>query len=308
MRARNIKPGFYKNADLAECSIMARFLFPGLWMLADREGRLEDRPKQIKGEVFPFDNVDVNSLLDELSAAGMLIRYAYKEKRYIQISNFLKHQRPHNNETASEIPEFSDTCTKVESTFDQGEKHFALNDITLMMNPSSLNDESITTPNGVSCDHPKKSPINYEFFKRTWKEYLPSLPQVERLTDARKAALRNRWNDFEHDEQAWFKLLKKIQGSDWLMGRNDKGFTATFDWVLKPANMTKILEGNYDNRGNQNGTHQPIQPAKPTWTSEAERVAAHYRALAAEEDELERQRATQLCAEPDLLIAAEVRD
>ena len=33
-RARNIKPGFYKNEDLAECSLTARFIFPGLWMLA----------------------------------------------------------------------------------------------------------------------------------------------------------------------------------------------------------------------------------------------------------------------------------
>jgi hypothetical protein len=146
MRARNIKPGFYKNADLAECSVMSRFLFPGLWMLADREGRLEDRPKQIKGEIFPFDDADVNALIDELAGAGMLLRYIKDGKKYIQILNFSKHQRPHANETKSEIPEFSDTCTKVESTCNQGEKHFALNDITSSLNPSLLNDESLNAP------------------------------------------------------------------------------------------------------------------------------------------------------------------
>ena len=46
-RARNIKPGFFANENLAECDPLARLLFAGLWCLADREGRLEDRPKRI---------------------------------------------------------------------------------------------------------------------------------------------------------------------------------------------------------------------------------------------------------------------
>ena len=59
-RSRNIKPGFFLNDDLAECEPLARLLFAGLWCIADREGRLEDRPKRIKIEVLPYDNCDVN--------------------------------------------------------------------------------------------------------------------------------------------------------------------------------------------------------------------------------------------------------
>ena len=62
-RSRNIKPGFSRNEDLAECSVWARLCFALLPTLADREGRLEDRPKRIKGDLFPFDNVDVDPLL-----------------------------------------------------------------------------------------------------------------------------------------------------------------------------------------------------------------------------------------------------
>jgi hypothetical protein len=105
MRARNIKPGFYKNADLSECSIWARHLAPGLWMLADKAGRLEDRPKQIKGEIFPYDDVDTNSLLDELALHHHIIRYEVDGKRYIQICKFKEHQRPHSNEVESSLPE-----------------------------------------------------------------------------------------------------------------------------------------------------------------------------------------------------------
>ena len=45
MRARNIKPGFFKNDALAELDFAGRLLFIGLWGIADRAGRLEDRPK-----------------------------------------------------------------------------------------------------------------------------------------------------------------------------------------------------------------------------------------------------------------------
>lgn len=104
MRARGIKPGFYKNADLAECSAFARLLAPGLWMLADRAGRLEDRPKQIKGEIFPYDNVDVDALLGELEKWNHIIRYSVDGKNYIQIAHFEKHQNPHIKEKQSDIP------------------------------------------------------------------------------------------------------------------------------------------------------------------------------------------------------------
>ena len=47
-RARNIKPSFFMNENLAECDPLARILFVGLWTLADRDGRLEDRPKPLR--------------------------------------------------------------------------------------------------------------------------------------------------------------------------------------------------------------------------------------------------------------------
>lgn len=103
-RARNIKPGFYANEDLAECSIWARFIFPGLWMLADREGRLEYRPKKIKGELLRFDSVDAEPLLLELQALGFILIYDALGKKYIQIIKFRDHQNPHYKEAKSTIP------------------------------------------------------------------------------------------------------------------------------------------------------------------------------------------------------------
>jgi hypothetical protein len=107
MRARNIKPGFFKNEELAECSLAARLLFPGLWMMADREGRLEDRPKRLKGEIFPYDDFDVNELLNELQERGFIVRYVVDGNKYIWISGFSRNQNPHKQEKPSVIPPYS---------------------------------------------------------------------------------------------------------------------------------------------------------------------------------------------------------
>lgn len=108
MRARNVKPGFFRNEDLAECSAFARLCFIGLWMLADREGRLLERIKRIKGELFPYENVEVAPLLDELEQHGFILRYETDGARAIQILKFHQHQAPHYSERQSFIkpPEF----------------------------------------------------------------------------------------------------------------------------------------------------------------------------------------------------------
>ncbi|TXH46901.1 MAG: hypothetical protein E6Q97_28450 [Desulfurellales bacterium] len=117
-RARNIKPSFFANEFLAARSPAARLLFIGLWTLADREGRLEDRPSRIKGALFPYEDADVNAMLDDLASvtdpfqdSPFIIRYQVAGKRYIQICKFTQHQAPHIKEVASTIP----PCPHMES-------------------------------------------------------------------------------------------------------------------------------------------------------------------------------------------------
>lgn len=149
-RARNIKPGFYKNEDLAECSIWARFIFPGLWMLADREGRLEDRPKRIKGELLPYDGEEVEPLLDELSRRGFIVRYEVDGQKLIQICKFSQHQAPHVREQASTIPappNIEESTAKAVPSTNLG------NDKSSPRSPDSLN------PSSLNPDSSKKKPL-----------------------------------------------------------------------------------------------------------------------------------------------------
>lgn len=103
-RARNLKPGFFANEELAACTVHARLCFAGLWTLADRKGRLEDKPLRIKGELFRFDSFPVEPLLEELERGGFIVRYQADGQRVIEVLAFSKHQSPHYLEKASVLP------------------------------------------------------------------------------------------------------------------------------------------------------------------------------------------------------------
>jgi hypothetical protein len=103
-RTRFLKPGFFLNEQLAALPFEGRLLFAGLWLLADREGRLEDRPLRIKAEVFPFDAVDVELMLSQLALKGFVLRYTVEAVRVIQVLQFAKHQHPHPRESLSVLP------------------------------------------------------------------------------------------------------------------------------------------------------------------------------------------------------------
>ena len=103
-RARNIKPGFFKNEVLGVADPLYSLLFEGLWVLADRAGRLEDRPLRIKGEIFPYrDGLNVDEMLCWLESNGFIQRYTAQGKKCILVLEFVKHQNPHKNEAESAV-------------------------------------------------------------------------------------------------------------------------------------------------------------------------------------------------------------
>ena len=107
MRARNIKPGFWENEMLGRASHTDRLLFIGLWCLADRDGKLEDRQDRIRHQLFGYDRrpVEVEKSLCHLASLHVITRYDVAGQRYISIPNFKRHQFPHPHEAKSKIPD-----------------------------------------------------------------------------------------------------------------------------------------------------------------------------------------------------------
>jgi len=150
-RARNIKPGFFTNDLLAECQPLARILFQGLWCHADREGRIEDRPKKFKAEILPYDQCDADLLLTELESSGFIVRYESSGKRYLQVVNFSKHQNPHIKEPESTIPA---PCKSGASTAQAPDENGSSPADSLLPITSSLNPDSLTKKESASTTQP----------------------------------------------------------------------------------------------------------------------------------------------------------
>lgn len=98
-RSRNIKPAFFKNEELADIDPIGRLLFIGLWTLSDRNGLVENRPKRIRAEIFPYEHdVDINRYITVLEQLGFIQLLTDGESDYLYIVNFSKHQNPHHTE------------------------------------------------------------------------------------------------------------------------------------------------------------------------------------------------------------------
>jgi hypothetical protein len=108
-RIRTVKPEFPRHEGLYELEkktgFPLRLIYLGLWMVADREGRFRWKPRILKLDVLPFDEIDFSAALDALEAAGFIQRYQVNGEVYGWIPTFLKHQRPNVHEAASQIPE-----------------------------------------------------------------------------------------------------------------------------------------------------------------------------------------------------------
>lgn len=91
-RIRTIKPDFWTDGKIIECSLSARLLFIGMWNFADDSGNLDRSAKQIKARVFPSETLDCEPLIHELITQGLLIEYSVSDQKYLHIPNFRKHQ------------------------------------------------------------------------------------------------------------------------------------------------------------------------------------------------------------------------
>lgn len=207
-RSRNIKPSFFTNDELAEIHPLGRLLFIALWTMADREGRLEDRPRRIKAEALPYDAADADALLDDLQQHGFILRYEAAGNRYIQVLAFTKHQNPHVKEAESTIPAPGISEPEPESTMPAPDKHGAstVQDTTQTgTSPADsllLIPDSKKTPSSARADMPAG-------FLRFWSAW----PKSPRKVAKAECAKRWRSRHLEAQAEAIVAHVESIRGS-----------------------------------------------------------------------------------------------
>lgn len=104
--------------------------------------------------------------------------------------------------------------------------------------------------------------INLQAIVNLYNSICVSLPKVKSLSESRKKAIKARLNTYSVDD---LKIcFEKAESSDFLKGGNDRNWCANFDWLIKDANMAKVLDGNYDNKPKKSsGRKEPT----PKWMS-----------------------------------------
>lgn len=102
-----------------------------------------------------------------------------------------------------------------------------------------------TNSNELESSSQLDFPRILEFFNSQLKENNSLIPSIKQLSDARKKMLKARVREF--GKEALVSVFRKAAVSDFLNGKNNRNFIASFDWLLKPTNFPKVLEGNYDN-------------------------------------------------------------
>lgn len=119
---------------------------------------------------------------------------------------------------------------------------------------SSTNNSSIKDFNTHSpSEGDRQQPIPFEKIRELFNVTCPSLSKVMGINGKRKIAVAARWK--EHPDIDFFETyFKRVEDSEFLKGKNDRNWKATFDWLMNAANMDKVREGKYDTGGKSNGT------------------------------------------------------
>lgn len=106
----------------------------------------------------------------------------------------------------------------------------------------SREDKTLVTDVTKDCPHNEIIKI--------YHDKLPMLPQVKIWNDARKKLLRTRWKESENHQslEFWNKYFSYVSKSMFLTCRNEKvTFTPNLEWLIKPTNFAKVIEGTYHN-------------------------------------------------------------
>ena len=191
---------------------------------------LNNRAKWIKE--FTCANVTVQSLSGLSRSALDRARNELKQKGYI------RYTKGAGNQSGKYLIVRFDTQIGTQSNT-QIETQTGTQDSTQMRhNPGTLNKQNKTKQN---------NDLTYQQIVDMFNKTCVSFPQCTKLSDKRKQAIRARINQgYTLDD--FKRLFDLAEASNFLKGCNSRNWIASFDWLIRDANMAKVLDGNYANR------------------------------------------------------------
>ena len=185
----------------------------------------------------------VNSFLDLLIQDKMIIKETPKEtgQTVITICNYDKY----NSQIIQEETEKKQQGnTKETPRKQQGNK------VNKDKKENNIGDSDESLVCGASQPHTEH--IDYSELVKFFNEETKGVFGTVRtpLSDSRKGMINARIKSY--GKKTFADMIRKAYQSDFLKGQNKKGWTASFDWLIKPTNFEKVISGNYDNKNSRN--------------------------------------------------------
>ena len=231
-RKRMIDPNIWQSEDFSKLSTLGKLVFIGLFSLADDEGRGRSNPVYLKSTLFPYEegirSADIDKTLSEISSNMSVIFYSCDGSSYYSLYNWNTWQKI-DRPTESKIPEYDENTMK--RLFDE----------------HSTNNRRAFAPNRKEDNRIEKENKRIRI-KDIYNQNCSNLPQIQKLTDKREKAIDKFLKEFT--EEQFTEICKIANSTDFLIGNNDNGWKADFDFLMRVDKATNILEGKYSNTKN----------------------------------------------------------
>lgn len=240
-RKRMIDPSIWINEDFGTLTNLAKLVFIGLFSIADDEGRGKASPAYIKAVLFPYNDdlrvADIEKALSEISSKMSVIFYSCDENKYYTLTSWNKWQKI-DKPSESSIPAYEEENK----------------DIRLLFDEHSTNTRRVVAPNRIEENKNKNKNRKEENRKRIveiYNDYCTNLPQAQKITEKREKAIDKFLKEFT--EEQFTEICILANSTNFLIGKNEKGWKADFDFLMRTDKATNILEGKYNNNGSKGG-------------------------------------------------------
>lgn len=263
MPNRIIKESICTSKNLNQLSAEEEVFFYRLIVNADDFGRFDAEPEILRARCFPrrtsFITIEqVLNWLNALVKAELTVLYEVDGDIYGYFVTWETHQQkrakhskyPDPNNGIPHVISHVITCDHMQSYVPEKRetriREYENRETNICASDGCASAQTNSKPESVP---EKESPVPYSEIVEAYHEECPELPKVLKVTTARKKHIKARYREYDNDLTVFQELFKLAGSSPFLHGKNDRGWIASFDWLVNEHNMAKVLEGKYTDRG-----------------------------------------------------------
>lgn len=174
---------------------------------------------------------NVRTAIKHLKSTGEITYISHGKFTVFTINNYGKYQAT-NKQDNTQLTGFQQGANTEVTTIEERKKE--------------RKEEYNNTSYEVSPESDKECHV-FATIRELYNSVCGSYPRLVKMSEGRKKAIKARLNT-GYTVDDFGKLFEKAEASDFLRGKNDRNWSADFDWLIKDSNMAKVLEGKYDSK------------------------------------------------------------